>query len=150
MRSKKIQKLRLKNPDAVSMIIWINNEVEVDKRLLRLVMDFGDVLMLITDYAVTPPDLAQLERAYDAVIQCISQNWRRGYLKDYPSLVGRFSEEEFMLFHNPNSLFSTDEVVRFFSQEACFPVFPVGDYYMWIKKDRLEETLNALNIHPVI
>lgn len=117
--------------------------------------DLGDGIELWIYENHTPCDFATLKIAYDSVIKSISQNWIKSELKDHPAILHTKSEEDYVLFiKKENIIHEEDVLIRCLADQlslsksiSCHSYWKDKSssiMYLWIRKDSLEKTLEAL------
>lgn len=99
----------------------------------------------------TPCELTTLRNAYDQVLAKIGENWRRTELRHFPTLDQIRSEEDYILFMKNELSFPEENCFIAFLAKRLnlfmpFTTYYEKGYYIWIKKDLLDETLKILNI----
>jgi hypothetical protein len=92
-------------------------------------------------------DLKALLNAYESVIRKLGQNWQRLKLIDHPHMRGVYSEEDYVLFGKETATRDDCRLLEDLSKLLNVPIYTQLDNRWWIRKDRLNETLAALNIN---
>ncbi len=132
----------------------IHTFIPGNNRQYGVILNTG--IQLSIDTKRTPCDLNTLKTAYDAAIKSIGQNWTKSELKDHPTIFYKESEEDYVLFVNKDKILyqkyalinNLAYLLGLSKSISCFDKWDdttSSGAYVWIRKNNLEMTLEALN-----